>query len=311
MSRPRPSRRGTDNPPPPGLCRATARRDRGAPGGQASSHAILQPGERRKARGKRGGMPAGRTEEEQERLQKAERVPARDRAVWKKRERQRGREQARSEPQLPARRALFIPGRRAGPPADNPRPARSAPLLSPQPLTALRRARRRLPAALQPRRGRGMLGRVLFIAAGSAAPRLWGAAPRSPARCTWTRPRPRPRPESGRAGGGGQAGVGCVGTGKGLRDSWRCGLHGVGAERWSQLPRHLPRCPTAPMAASGSGERPRHGGDADRRVRASLNSENRGTCCIPIKNCSMRRCGRVNYLPPHDAPEGICASYLN
>lgn len=128
VSRPRPSRRGTDNPPPPGLCRATARRDRGAPGGQASSHAILQPEECRKARGKRGGMPAGRTEEEQERLQKAERVPARDRAVWKKRERQRGREQARSEPQLPARRALFIPGRRAGPPADNPRPARSAPL---------------------------------------------------------------------------------------------------------------------------------------------------------------------------------------
>ena len=102
-----------------------------------------------------------------------------------------------------------------------------------------------------------------------------------------------------------------IGLRKGLRDSWCCGLHGVGAERWSQLPRHLPRCPTAPMAASGSGERPRHGGDADRRVRTSLNSENRGTCCIPIKNCSMRRCGRVNYLPPHDAPEGICASYLN
>ncbi|XP_040560262.1 uncharacterized protein LOC107053818 [Gallus gallus] len=129
-----------------------------------------------------------------------------------------------------------------------------------------------------------MLGRALFIAAGSAAPRLWGAAPRSPARCTWTRP--RPRPESGRAGGGGQAGVGCVGTGKGLRDSWRCGLHGVGAERWSQLPRHLPRCPTAPMAASGSGERPRHGGDADRRVRASLNSENRAQLCLKKPRCS-------------------------
>lgn len=229
--RPQPSRRRTDHPPPPGPGRATARRDRGAPGGQASSHAILQPGERRKARGKRGGMPAGRTEDEQEQLQKAERVPARDRAVWKKRETERERASTKRA-SAPGSPRLAYPGAPSGAAAGEPLPG---PL--PAPLTALRRARRRqLPAALQPQRGRGMLGRALFIAAGSAAPRLWGAAPRSPVRCTW----PRPRTESGRAAGRPEPGA--RGRGKG------CGAAGpAGSPGWG--PSASRSCPVASRGA--------------------------------------------------------------
>lgn len=191
--------------------------------------------------------------------------------------RHRGREQARSEPQLPARHALFTPGRREG--RRRGAPARSAPRTPYRAPSGEATAAGGTPAAPRP-------GHV-----GPGA--IYSGRKRRAAALGRRSPQPRalhmaPAPDGEREGGG-QAGARCAGTGKGLRDSWRCELPGIGAERWSQLPLRLPRCPAALMATGGAGERPWHGRDAGRGVQASLNSGNRGTCCIPIKTCSMRR----------------------
>lgn len=37
----------------------------------------------------------------------------------------------------------------------------------------------------------------------------------------------------------------------------------------------------------------------------------RCTCFFPFKVCRVLRCGKVNYPSLRDAPEGVCASYLN
>lgn len=74
--------------------------------------------------------------------------------------------------------------------------------------------------------------------------------------------------------------------------------------------------PMALMAASRGGEVElgEWQGSKQRHTQWSKNiikQWERGTCFSPFKVCSMQRCGKVNYASLHDAPKGICASYLN
>lgn len=77
---------------------------------------------------------------------------------------------------------------------------------------------------------------------------------------------------------------------------------------------HLP--PTALIAASRGGvvELGERQGSRQRHTgwrRNVIKQWERGTCFFPFKVCSMQRCGKVNYPSLRDAPNGICASYLN
>lgn len=142
--------------------------------------------------GRKGASPAS-AEEERERLQEAGARPSPNREVWKKTERERrDRRDARLSSRLPeGHRAAPCPQRGAGVPAASGGPGGGpCPAPRPPPYRAPSRCSRRRSSRSG---GRGMLGRALFIAAGSGAARLWGAAPRRQRCCTGPEPGPGPR----------------------------------------------------------------------------------------------------------------------
>lgn len=142
--------------------------------------------------GRKGASPAS-AEEERERLQEAGARPSPNREVWKKTERERrDRRDARLSSRLPeGHRAAPCLQRGAGVPAASGGPGGGpCPAPRPPPYRAPSRCSRRRSSRSG---GRGMLGRALFIAAGSGAARLWGAAPRRQRCCTGPEPGPGPR----------------------------------------------------------------------------------------------------------------------
>lgn len=194
--------------------RVTARRDAVPPATPVEAGAEAQPGVHPEARphptpspapgeagtpgrsgegGRKDASPAS-TEEERERLQEAGARPSpRQRSLEENREREKG--QARREAQLPAprgapRRPLPTAGRRGSCRLSRGPGGGPCPAPRPPPYRAPSRCSRRRSSRSG---GRGMLGRALFIAAGSAAARLWGAAPRRTRCCTGPAPGPGPR----------------------------------------------------------------------------------------------------------------------
>lgn len=187
-------------------------------GGCASRQRQPPPRATRPTGGSGNGGEAGRDPSLPARLREAGGTrPARDRAVWKKREKEQTGTRRDSAPDPCTRRALVPRGRgcrpaparrplEPGPPRRPPPRPPGAPRGSRSPLTALRAGEAAGGHGGSRRRcsrcgGRDMLGRALFIAAGSgSAARLWGAAPPPPApphtprarRAGPGRPRPPP-----------------------------------------------------------------------------------------------------------------------